>query len=169
MNWIHPAPPNAQRDQSIPRATPPQELGLENSSERSPVCGSRPNRRFELGARAVRRGGEGGEGFQTGYDAGAQWHSIGVWMGCSWCRSMRKWTPQQWNLVRGRGRKYYILTHRVPEAVLTSFVFWGIFLLLIPVFYERRITPNTAYLASGDFWALTLSAAEPKEVIDLGN
>ena len=72
-------------------------------------------------------------------------------------------------LDRGRGRKYYILTHRVPEAVLTSFAFWGIFLLLIPVFYERRITPNTAYLASGDFWALTLSAAEPKEVIDLGN
>ncbi len=72
---------------------------------------------------------------------------------------MGKWTPQQWNLVRGRGRKYYILTNRVREAVLTSFVFWGIFLLLIPVFYERRITPNTAYLASGDFWALTLSAA----------
>ncbi len=72
---------------------------------------------------------------------------------------MGKWTPQQWNLVRARGRKYYILTNRVREAVLTSLVFWGIFLLLIPVFYERRITPNTAYLTSGEFWALTLSAA----------
>ncbi len=72
---------------------------------------------------------------------------------------MRKWTPQQWNLDRGRGRKYYILTHRVPEAVLTALVFWGIFLVLIPVYYERRITPNSAYLASGDFWALTLGAA----------
>lgn len=71
---------------------------------------------------------------------------------------MWKWTPQEWNLVRGRGRKRYILTI-LSAAVLTSFAFWGIFLLLIPVFYERRITPNTAYLASGEFWALTLSAA----------
>ncbi len=72
---------------------------------------------------------------------------------------MWKWTPQHWNLVRGRGRKHYILTHCVPDAVLTALVFWGIFLLLIPVFYERRITPNTEYFASGDFWALTLGAA----------
>ena len=71
---------------------------------------------------------------------------------------MREWTTEQWSLLRRRGRKRYILTNAVVDLALAGVLCWAIFLFLIPVYYERRAVPDTGYLGSGEFWALTLSA-----------
>lgn len=72
---------------------------------------------------------------------------------------MLNWIPEYWDVVRRRGRKDYIVALVVRQAIPTAVVCWSLFVLMLPVYFERRHTPDTAYLASGEFWVLTFTAA----------